>query len=151
MGVATHAPLWITSNPQRPTCNRFKCYSKKRWNMSELTYEYCCDCGCETGKAGRGEDSIYCDLCDSGPFCEECFDKHRCTQELQKELTAARAEADALKKENAALKWFIEKYCSIESITRRRFGMSHELEWRIAWPRIVAAYTKHTAREGEEE
>jgi len=119
--------------------------------MSELTYEYCCDCGCETGKAGRGEDSIYCDLCDSGPFCEECFDKHRCTQELQKELAAARAEADALK-------WFTETLIGLTQVRRvllnqgiidSRIDLGVELSELM--PLIVAAHTKHTARKGEEE
>ena len=32
--------------------------------------EYCCKCGKATGRAGRGDDSIY--IGDNGPFCEEC-------------------------------------------------------------------------------
>jgi len=39
--------------------------------------EYCTECGSPTGKAGRGEDSLYCDDCDLGPFCEDCYDKHQ--------------------------------------------------------------------------
>ena len=40
--------------------------------------ECCCKCLQPTGRAGRGEDSIYCDHCDSGPYCEECADAHDC-------------------------------------------------------------------------
>jgi hypothetical protein len=40
--------------------------------MSEL--EYCCECDQPTGRAGRGEDSIYIAYPDKevGPLCEEC-------------------------------------------------------------------------------
>jgi hypothetical protein len=40
------------------------------------TMETCCDCGGRTGRAGRGDDSIYCDQCDEGPFCSECWKLH---------------------------------------------------------------------------
>ena len=39
---------------------------------SGRTLEYCCDCGQPTGRAGRGEDSLYTEN-DEGPFCWECF------------------------------------------------------------------------------
>ena len=42
--------------------------------MSSL--EYCDECGEPTGCAGRGEDSIYCDECDKGPFCPDCWKDH---------------------------------------------------------------------------
>ena len=44
--------------------------------MSEL--EYCCECDQPTGRAGRGEDSIYVAYPDKeiGPLCEECRKKH---------------------------------------------------------------------------
>lgn len=41
-----------------------------------MTYETCTECGCETGKAGRGEDSLYSEYDDSGPYCGDCFDVH---------------------------------------------------------------------------
>ena len=41
-----------------------------------MTVELCCECGEPTGKAGRGEDSLYCEACEAGPYCEECFDFH---------------------------------------------------------------------------
>lgn len=39
--------------------------------MSRQSLELCCECGCPTGRAGRGEDSLYID--DEGPFCEDCY------------------------------------------------------------------------------
>ena len=52
--------------------------------------EYCCVRGCEqpTGRAGRGDDSIYCDVCDAGPYCSECWKDH----EHNFEARAAREE-----------------------------------------------------------
>jgi hypothetical protein len=38
--------------------------------------EYCCSCKRPTGRAGKGDDSLYCDVCGAGPFCEECYDSH---------------------------------------------------------------------------
>lgn len=35
--------------------------------------EYCCDCGEPTGKAGRGDGSLYVYEDGSGPYCDECF------------------------------------------------------------------------------
>ena len=37
-----------------------------------ITREHCCECGAETGRAGRGEDSLYASD-DTGPYCEDCF------------------------------------------------------------------------------
>lgn len=39
----------------------------------KMDEELCFACGDPTGRAGRGEDSIYCDHCGSGPWCFECF------------------------------------------------------------------------------
>ena len=44
--------------------------------VAEGNLETCCECGGETGKAGRGEDSLYCPECDAGPFCPRCYDHH---------------------------------------------------------------------------
>lgn len=38
--------------------------------------EYCFKCGEPTGRAGRGEDSLYDDDDDSGPYCETCWQDH---------------------------------------------------------------------------
>lgn len=40
-----------------------------------LTREHCFICEQETGRAGRGEDSIY-DGDDMGPYCVECRETH---------------------------------------------------------------------------
>lgn len=40
-----------------------------------LTREHCFLCDAETGRAGRGEDSIF-DSADYGPYCEECWAAH---------------------------------------------------------------------------
>lgn len=47
--------------------------------MATIAIEYCTTCGEPTGRAGRSEDSIYCDHCDEGPFCVSCLDAHGCT------------------------------------------------------------------------
>ena len=41
-------------------------------------FETCCECDGLTDRAGRGEDSLYCEDCEAGPFCNNCFDKHTC-------------------------------------------------------------------------
>jgi len=35
--------------------------------------EHCCACEAATGRAGRGEDSLYSTQ-GYGPFCEDCWD-----------------------------------------------------------------------------
>lgn len=40
-----------------------------------LTREHCFLCDQETGRAGRGEDSMFDDN-DDGPYCEECRELH---------------------------------------------------------------------------
>ena len=44
--------------------------------MSERPLELCFICDEPTGRAGKGEDSLYCDECDKGPCCPDCFRKH---------------------------------------------------------------------------
>ena len=41
-----------------------------------LMMERCCSCDEYTGRAGKGEDSLYCDEHDSGPYCEDCWETH---------------------------------------------------------------------------
>lgn len=38
--------------------------------------ERCCDCDTPTGRAGRADDSLFCDTCDTGPYCWPCWDDH---------------------------------------------------------------------------
>ncbi len=51
--------------------------------MNGRPLEMCVVCDDPTGRAGRGEDSIYCDVCEvvgvnilCGPFCADCYDIH---------------------------------------------------------------------------
>ncbi len=46
--------------------------------MNRQTSERCCECDENTGRAGRADDSLYID--DTGPYCEECFDRARRAQ-----------------------------------------------------------------------
>lgn len=46
-----------------------------------MELEYCYVCDEPTGRAGKGEDSIYCDVCDKGPFCFLCWKKHEHNEE----------------------------------------------------------------------
>lgn len=41
-----------------------------------ISLEYCISCGSVTDKAGRADDSLYCEYCDEGPFCEICCESH---------------------------------------------------------------------------
>lgn len=47
-----------------------------------MTTELCFLCDEPTGRAGRADDSIFCELCNDcclvhGPFCEDCWDNHK--------------------------------------------------------------------------
>lgn len=46
--------------------------------MSKRPLERCCLCDEPTGRAGKGEDSLYTVSGDTGPFCENCFDSLKC-------------------------------------------------------------------------
>lgn len=62
--------------------------------MGEKRHELCCNCGNETGKAGRADDSIY--VQSYGPLCEKCYDDFRATVLAENEkpdLHASLAEA----------------------------------------------------------
>lgn len=39
--------------------------------------ERCVVCEEPTGNAGAGDGSIYCDACNEGPFCDECWAAHQ--------------------------------------------------------------------------
>ena len=51
-------------------------------NPNHRGIERCWICDGPTGRAGRGEDSIYCDECEEtaedyvGPFCCDCWETH---------------------------------------------------------------------------
>jgi len=44
----------------------------------EMNEEHCCVCDDPTGKAGQGDDSLFCESCEDGPFCSECWNRHQC-------------------------------------------------------------------------
>ena len=50
--------------------------SAKEEVMSDRPLEYCFLCDNPTDKAGAADDSVFCDCCDTGPYCEECWGKH---------------------------------------------------------------------------
>ena len=62
--------------------------------LSERPLELCFVCDEPTGRAGKGEDSLYCDECDKGPYCPECFRKHHESDtkvaQLERVATAAK-------------------------------------------------------------
>ncbi|KKN11030.1 hypothetical protein LCGC14_1030590 [marine sediment metagenome] len=55
--------------------------------MSDERCERCGVCDELTGRAGRIEDSLYCDLCEAGPFCESCWTGHGCLLVDPKEMS----------------------------------------------------------------
>lgn len=51
--------------------------------MAEMTFEHCEQCGELTGRAGRGDDSLF--VGDQGPLCSSCYcevDRARIISEL---------------------------------------------------------------------
>jgi hypothetical protein len=71
--------------------------------MSEL--EMCCKCGDSTGRAGKGEDSLYCDGCDTGPYCPECWDLHHSADDKLATAERRLAAADELVANNDRDDW----------------------------------------------
>lgn len=56
--------------------------------FSELLLELCFICDEPTERAGKGEDSLYCDECDKGPYCPDCFRMHHESDEIAPQLRA---------------------------------------------------------------
>ena len=52
-----------------------------------MELEYCFNCGCPTGKAGKGDGSLYLGFL--GPFCDECYEDTGVPQ-LEAELEEAK-------------------------------------------------------------
>ncbi len=46
------------------------------------TCERCTRCDELTGRAGKADDSLYCDACGAGPFCVWCSQSHNCAEKL---------------------------------------------------------------------
>lgn len=61
--------------------------------VADRPAERCCVCDEPMGKAGEGEDSLYC--CGMGPFCEACFDDHQRKYGVHAEVSALLCERDA--------------------------------------------------------
>ena len=38
-----------------------------------MNEETCCVCDAPTGRAGRADDSLYCEADDTGPYCDDCY------------------------------------------------------------------------------
>lgn len=80
----------------------------------DIEFEHCCECDAHTGRAGRGEDSLYAGS--RGPYCdacygelpdklvEECDDKDYRIERLEAKLAAAEADAERLKEASKLLK-----------------------------------------------
>jgi len=67
--------------------------------------EYCLECNDLTGlipspyprdpiNAGRLEDSLFCDICENGPYCADCFVSH--THERKEPYPGARDEGEEI-------------------------------------------------------
>jgi hypothetical protein len=41
--------------------------------MSRKQLETCIICDGATGRAGKGDDSLYCHICEKGPYCDACY------------------------------------------------------------------------------
>ena len=68
-----------------------------------MSYEECFICNELTGRAGAGEDSLYCDECDKGPYCPDCFRKHH---ESDEKVVQLKVDNEALRE---AIKQAVEK------------------------------------------
>ena len=52
-----------------------------------MTLELCCYCGNPTGNAGKDDDSLYCEVCGEGPFCDRCYKRHMNFEGRERGLT----------------------------------------------------------------
>jgi hypothetical protein len=41
--------------------------------MSRKQLETCIICDGATGRSGKGDDSLYCHICEKGPYCDACY------------------------------------------------------------------------------
>ncbi len=58
------------------------------------SYEHCLKCDALTGRAGKGDDSIYID--DKGPYCQECADEIEDLKTAKKDLHESVAKSKLL-------------------------------------------------------
>ena len=114
--------------------------------MTDKTIETCCVCDEPTGRAGRADDSLYCDECDVGPFCEECWDDHHKDYNhgevagLRRQLAKLQGIVDSLNRLRAEEGGSVTIYCSTE-----------ELHLQNEFVRVVGEWTRWEARDFEGE
>jgi hypothetical protein len=46
---------------------------ERRGEMSRKQLETCIICDGATGRSGKGDDSLYCHICEKGPYCDACY------------------------------------------------------------------------------
>lgn len=103
--------------------------------MSEEQAEMCVNCDRPTGRAGRGDDSLYCEECDEGPFCAECWAEHHNGNTLAARLHDVEAERDkALRR----LMGLFEEHCTARRIKGADFHTWNVSEAHAA--RVLAHY-----------
>lgn len=77
-----------------------------------MKYEYCCKCGCATGRAGAGEDSLYTEA--DGPFCEDCYPEKQAQQRTAAEgEDTRRAWVGLTDEEKHKLMWMFDQPSAI--------------------------------------
>jgi len=104
-------------------------------NPNHPSPELCFQCGRETERAGVGEDSIYTDDGEHGPFCEDCWDAYALGQtHAAKQLEAQRAKKDnaylernRLVKENRALSEKLERVQAVHDLAAEALRGRDEL------------------------
>ena len=62
-------------------------------------FESCCQCDENTGRADRGEDSLYTEEGDVGPYCATCWDDAEYWQSFAGELISSLRSAGERRKE----------------------------------------------------
>ena len=97
--------------------------------MGDRPLEYCTECSSATGRAGRGEDSIYY-LDNLGPFCEDCHDQLGAEVVDNLGLDDLRTQlAEALAKSNRALMFLRGTMCFHTGCPIEEVAESVSKEW----------------------
>jgi len=82
--------------------------------------ERCAECDQATGRAGASDDSLYCDQCEAGPLCQECYDSHKCEStrryvaKLETALETEGERADNAEQDAERYRVAIMRYCNYE-------------------------------------
>ena len=72
---------------------------------TELRLERCCACDNLSGGGGQADDSLFCDRCGVGPFCDECADTHGCQARVAPAARKGPAVAERGEREELDLGW----------------------------------------------